>query len=177
MKPIRMTIQQWMIVIAVLAPLMVVFTCLVKVGRTLNAYYGKNGKQALESRRDNAMLAGFVALEQSRFPAAEARYRSALELNDALEALNATYGWQSSDRSTEILIGLADALTGQGRLSDAESMFIRAIRICEEQLGPDHRLMAESLEHYAVLLRKTGRAAKAESYERRARAIQLMSHR
>ncbi len=43
--------------------------------------------------------------------------------------------------------------------------------IVEKALGPDHPDVAQSLENYAALLRKTGRSAEAEKLEARAEAI------
>ncbi len=43
--------------------------------------------------------------------------------------------------------------------------------IYEKALGPDHPHVATSLENYAALLRKTGRADEATEIEGRAKAI------
>ena len=46
-----------------------------------------------------------------------------------------------------------------------------ALAIREKTLGPEHPEVAQSLENYSALLRKTGRGEKAEKLEARAKAI------
>jgi len=46
---------------------------------------------------------------------------------------------------------------------------VRALRIREKTLPPDHPDTRKLLEHYAELLRKTGRAAEADAMSARAR--------
>ncbi len=53
----------------------------------------------------------------------------------------------------------------QGRYADAEPLYKRALAIHEKVLGPEHPLVAQSLENYAILLRKTGRDIAAQNLE------------
>ena len=46
-----------------------------------------------------------------------------------------------------------------------------ALATFEKALGPEHPHVAQSLENYAALLRKTGRATEASKMEARAEAI------
>jgi ATP phosphoribosyltransferase regulatory subunit HisZ len=54
-------------------------------------------------------------------------------------------------------------------------LFRRIIAIREAQLGSDHPDVAKALEEYAALLRKSGQAAEATSFEMRAKAIRAKS--
>ena len=54
---------------------------------------------------------------------------------------------------------------------EAERLYKRALAIAEKALGAAHPSIAESLEGYAALLRKTGRGMEAAEMEGRARVI------
>ncbi len=54
---------------------------------------------------------------------------------------------------------------------EAEPLYKRALAIWEKALGAEHPLVAQSLENYAALLRKTGRDIEAVKLEARAKAI------
>ena len=58
-----------------------------------------------------------------------------------------------------------------GQYAEAEPLYQRALAIWEKALGPEHLNVAQSLENYADLLRKTGRADEAAELEARAQAI------
>ncbi len=60
---------------------------------------------------------------------------------------------------------------GQVKYAEAEPLYERALAIREEALGAEHPHVAQSLENYAALLRKTGRDAEAARMEARAKAI------
>ena len=57
------------------------------------------------------------------------------------------------------------------RYDESRSFFERTLRIDERALGPNHPFVAEDLEEYAKLLRKTGDDAEASRLEARAKAI------
>ena len=59
----------------------------------------------------------------------------------------------------------------QGKYSDAESFYQRALTIREKALAPDHPDLVTNLESYADVLRKTGRGAEADEILKRAKAI------
>ena len=59
---------------------------------------------------------------------------------------------------------------------EAESLYQRSLTIREKALGPEHPSVANSLENYAALLRKTKRNAEADRLEKRAKAIRAKSH-
>ncbi len=59
----------------------------------------------------------------------------------------------------------------QGKYGEAEPRYKRALAIWEKALGPEHPSVAQSLENYAALLRKTGRSAEAIKMKARAKAI------
>ncbi len=69
------------------------------------------------------------------------------------------------------LNNLAELYRAQGKYAGAEPLYKRALAIWEKALGPDHPHVAQSLENYAVLLRKTGRGDEAAKMEARAKAI------
>ncbi len=52
--------------------------------------------------------------------------------------------------------------TAQGKFKEAESFHRQALDIRRAKLGPVHLLVAQSLENYADLLIKTGRAGEAK---------------
>ena len=58
-----------------------------------------------------------------------------------------------------------------GRYTEAEPLWKRALAIRENALGPEHPLVAATLENFAVTLRKTGRNDRAAKMEARAKAI------
>ncbi len=59
----------------------------------------------------------------------------------------------------------------QGRYAEAEPLYQRSLAIREKALGPDHPHVAQNLENYAALLRKTGRNTEATKMEARAASI------
>ena len=71
----------------------------------------------------------------------------------------------------QTLNNLAGVYYSQGKYTEAEPLFMRALAIDEKALGPEHPSVATNLENYAGLLRKTDREAEAETLEVRAKAI------
>ncbi len=63
----------------------------------------------------------------------------------------------------------------QGKYAEAEPLYKRALAIFEKPLGPEHSDVAQSLENYAALLRKTGRTTDAAKMEARARGIRAQA--
>ncbi len=59
----------------------------------------------------------------------------------------------------------------QGKYTEAEPLYRRALAIVEKALGPEHPNAAQVLGNYAELLRKTNRDAEAAKLEARAKAI------
>jgi hypothetical protein len=59
----------------------------------------------------------------------------------------------------------------EGRYSEAELLYARALAIREKALGSEHPDLATSLENYAELLQATARTDEAERMEARAKAI------
>jgi len=66
---------------------------------------------------------------------------------------------------------LAMFFASQFKYEEAEPFFRRALAIWEKALGPEHPNVAQVLENYADLLRKTGREEEASGMEARAQAI------
>ena len=59
----------------------------------------------------------------------------------------------------------------QGRYAEAEPQYQQSLAILEKALGSVHPSVAQSLENYAALLRKTGRTAEADKMTARAEVI------
>ena len=64
-----------------------------------------------------------------------------------------------------------DELEQSEFLKMAEQLYKRSLIIREEELGPDHPKVAESLLKYATTLRKTNRGTEADRLEARAKSI------
>ena len=73
------------------------------------------------------------------------------------------------------LNNLAGLYRTQGRYTEAEPLYKRALGIVEKALGPEHPHVAQGLENYAALLRDTGRDDLATMMELRAKAIRAKS--
>ncbi len=69
------------------------------------------------------------------------------------------------------LNNLALLFYDQGKYTEAEPLYQRALAILEKALGPDHPDLVTGLENYARLLRKTDRKADAAKTEEYAKAI------
>ncbi len=69
------------------------------------------------------------------------------------------------------LNNLAVLYQDQGKYTEAEPLYQRTLAIWEKALGPEHPLVATSLENSANLLRTTGREDEAIDMEIRAKAI------
>ena len=59
-------------------------------------------------------------------------------------------------------LGLASVYVRQGRFTDAESLFKRALAIYEKALGPDHPWIANCLVGLATIYTRQGRYHEAE---------------
>ena len=69
------------------------------------------------------------------------------------------------------LNNLATLYQGQDHHAEAEPLQQRALAIREKTLGPEHPLVAQSLENYAAVLRKNGRDERAAMMEAHAKTI------
>ncbi|OON65487.1 tetratricopeptide repeat protein [Hymenobacter sp. CRA2] len=76
----------------------------------------------------------------------------------------------------EQLWDIADRLRKNSLFQEAESLLRRALAITEKMNGPDHPLVATSLNNLGLLLRDTNRLAEAEPLLRRALAIAEASY-
>jgi tetratricopeptide (TPR) repeat protein len=157
-----------MIAIAVLAPAFAAWSWYLDLKKALHAYYGPGGPIARQTQFFQELSTGSSALDAGDFVEAEARYRAALKLAETSESQSDWTTWYNVPAA---LVGLADALTGQGRFDAAEPLYARALAIGEEAYGPDHRAVAQVLEHYAESLCQAGRAADSDRFLARAKAI------
>jgi tetratricopeptide (TPR) repeat protein len=76
-----------------------------------------------------------------------------------------------------ILNNLGQLYFSQRRYEEAESSYRRALEIREKSLGPNHPDLAQTLNGYAALLKKTKRKAEAEALLTRANEIAKRSDR
>lgn len=161
-------LRSLLIAIAVLAPVLLALIWLYQINTALEDFYGPTGKFAMEQQIADEISAGSLDLALSRFVDAEARYRSALGLNEQLVATMARHGGWSTDHSSgEIAIRLAEALMGQRRDADAESLYESILRT----IAADDRAMVDVLENYAALERQMGNLARERDLLERARVI------
>ena len=80
------------------------------------------------------------------------------------QACTYSISWQRSNEA-------GVAASQQGKYAEAEPLYQRSLAILEKALGPEHPLVATSLENYAALLRNMNREAEAAQMEARAKAI------
>jgi tetratricopeptide (TPR) repeat protein len=167
----RFRLRTLMIVIGslamVLAASVFVLRTISGLNAALEASYGPDGVQAREKKFSDHMQAGNNALRRGDYVEAEARYRSALDLE----------AYRGYNGISYVLVGLADSLIAQDRDEEVEPLYRRALEL-REKIGTDprswrieHLRIAETLEHYASFLRLQGRADVAEAMEGRAGAI------
>jgi len=93
---------------------------------------------------------------------------------DAIEALSAAVDAAAgleADRLAQSLANLAEAHRLQGRFSEAEPLYDRAVTLYEETLGPEHPDLALTLNNQALLFHAQGDHARAEPLYRRAVAV------
>jgi hypothetical protein len=88
----------------------------------------------------------------------------------AVNVLAKVWGPDSS-RVALAKVALADAHTSRDRFAVAEPLYQSAAAALEKSVGPKHPMYVMSLERYAAMLRKAGRAEEAESQEARVRDI------
>ena len=112
---------------------------------------------------------GRVAREQGRYDEAEARFRRALALWEAVSVEN--------PEAAQAVFDLAVLYHRQSQHEAAEPLFLRALKMREEGMGPSHPRTAEVLEEYAAHLRATGQEAAAEEAVARAMAIRAQHRR
>jgi tetratricopeptide (TPR) repeat protein len=61
----------------------------------------------------------------------------------------------------------------QGKLAEAEQMYVRALTRYEKALGPDHPSTLDTVNFLGVLYRAQGKLAEAEQMHQRRRAHKL----
>lgn len=72
------------------------------------------------------------------------------------------------EEAGRLLLGIASYLYDRGRYREAEPLFQRALSIWEQQFGPEHPKVAETLNNLALLYRDQGKYAEAEPLYQRA---------
>jgi tetratricopeptide (TPR) repeat protein len=109
----------------------------------------------------------------------EERHRQVASLEDAHPFFSyAASNWafhvsKSNPCSDEVLSALANLgllYRDQGKLAEAEQMFLRALAGKEKALGPDHPSTLDTVDNLGLLYRDQGKLAEAEQIYRRALA-------
>jgi serine/threonine protein kinase len=104
-----------------------------------------------------------------RYPEAEREYRAALALRRSASGHDADLASAEAD--------LAEQLTSEDKLPEAETLQRDALRLRTKVFGPDDPTVAASLSDLAITARHEGKLQEAETLVRQALAIDLKSHR
>jgi tetratricopeptide (TPR) repeat protein len=102
------------------------------------------------------------------YPKAERQYRAALAL------VRSTPGHDADVASTEA--GLAEQLTFEDKLPEAETLQRDALRLRTELFGADNPVVSESLTDLAITVRREGKLQDAEALYREGLAVDLKNH-
>ena len=98
--------------------------------------------------------AGMAAYAHGRHAEAEKHWKAALK--------EAEKFGERDPRLATSLNNLGLLQSGQGRYTEAEPLFRRALAIREKALGPEHREVAQSLNNLAALYQAQGNHAEGE---------------
>ncbi|HEY7543973.1 MAG TPA: tetratricopeptide repeat-containing protein, partial [Blastocatellia bacterium] len=125
-----------------------------------------------------------VRIRQQRLDEAEALYR---QVQDVLEKAITSkeievpagpiafskeeWRLQTARAYAARLRNLTSFYMARQRHEEAEEQYQHALKLLEQEFGPDHSTVGMVLESYAILLRRTNRAAEAEKAEARAKTI------
>lgn len=127
-----------------------------------------------------------VRTRQHRLDDAEALYRQVQDvlekaiINKEIEAPAGPFSkeemrLQTARAYAARLRNLTSFYMARQRYEEAEEQYQHALKLLEQEFGPDHSTVGMVLESYAILLRQTNRAAEAEKVETRARMIKQSS--
>ncbi|MBI4463998.1 MAG: tetratricopeptide repeat protein [Acidobacteria bacterium] len=116
-------------------------------------------EEAIGAAKQAAMEGEF---EQMEIKLKEAmKYAEKFEPNDMRLALTLNYlGWLYQN---------------QGKYAEAEAPTQRVLAVLEKSVAPEHPLIAQALENYAVVLRKLKRDPEAEKIEARLQMVRSKS--
>jgi tetratricopeptide (TPR) repeat protein len=103
-----------------------------------------------------------------RYPDSERQYRAALAL------IRSVPGHDADVATSEA--GLAEQLTFEDKLPEAETLQRDALRLRTRFFGPDNPVISESLTDLAITLRREGKLPEAEVLYRQGLAIDLKNH-
>lgn len=123
------------------------------------------GADSLEAARILASLA-HVRDEQGQDVEARPLYEQALAIYQQHEpSVQAQLG------EAHVLNNLAGAVYRKRRFKEAEPLFLRALELTEQAVGPNDARMLPLLDNLQALYRSQGRAAEADTYGSRAAAV------
>ena len=108
-------------------------------------------------------VGGQQAMSQGKMAEAENSFKMAIAEAEKLGPTDA--------RLATSLNNLANCYRQQGKLSDAEPMYLRALEVKTKQAGPFSNDLIGIMDNYAKMLRAAGREKEAEKMEQKSRAI------
>ncbi len=171
MRVPRITTRRLMVLIAALAPILLLVRTCVDLWRGLDAHYSRGDVLDLECELALVWDAADRELEAGRPEEAERQYKQAVEFDDAISDRARVIGWRHMvDLRGRILTGLAESLAAQGRSLEAEAAHRESVRWSNDHLGEGHETTVMSLERYAAFLDAEGHTPKAKAMRDRAKA-------
>ncbi len=161
----RLRVRTLLIAVAVLSPFLAAGVWLFQIGQGLEDFYGPGGFLDREHNLSNTIAAGDGELARGRFAEAETLYRTAIRLQAEHVARS---GPKNSLAGDWFLIGLADALAGQGHAAGADIQYRKAVAAYDADTNPRNTALDAVLMRYSAFLRREGREDEARSCEDRA---------
>ena len=78
----------------------------------------------------------------------------------------------NTDRSTQVLVQVADALGNQDKFSEAVPMFTDALAVQRRLVGPDHPDTLTMTMNFGLVLKSQGKHTEAETIYREVLTVQ-----
>ena len=125
-----------------------------------------HGQPLVEAAARESLGKTFYGL--GRYPDAERQYRAAFAL------IRSVPGHEADVAASEAL--LAEQLTFEDKLPEAETLQRDAMRLRTQLFGPDNPAVSESMTDLAITLRRQGKLQEAEVLYRQGLAIDLKNH-
>src|SRR5688572_29273956 len=129
----------------------------------LSAFSKTEGNMSGTEQWDIENEKGMRLYQQGHYNTAEQTLRVALH--------EAEQFGPTDTRVAIVLNNLASLYHNQRKLTEAETLYLRALAIRSEAYGPDHRMVAQSLNNLASLYRELGKYQEAKEFSLRAVAI------
>jgi tetratricopeptide (TPR) repeat protein len=124
-------------------------------------HHGAPQNEALASALQNLAA---IQMRQGEFPEALRNSNRSLAILDGLPERRVS-------QMVRLLVSLSTLQYFMRDWNGAERSIRRALEMGEQQYGPDHPLLANGYENYALILERLHRGKEARAYHRRARAM------